>query len=91
MAHDIDTANLSAEEKHYNQYMTMADNFMKIQIYRQAMEWYNKALSLHLHNDEVKAKMKECKKLLKKESKTIITVLTIIAVIIAVVLIINYL
>jgi CRISPR/Cas system-associated endoribonuclease Cas2 len=77
MAHHIDTSALSPEEKAYHEYMEQGDNYMNIEIYRNAKKCYQKALALGLHNDEVKEKLSICNKTLKKESRSIIAVLAI--------------
>lgn len=74
MADHIDLSTLSPEEKAYHEFMEQAENFMKIEIYRSAKKWYQKALALNLHNDEVKEKLSVCNKTLKKESRTIILI-----------------
>ena len=82
MAHHIDTSTLTPEEKAYQEYMTQAESFMKIEIFRSARNWYNKALELNLHNDEVKEKLSICKKVLKKESRNIIAIVVIACLVI---------
>lgn len=77
MAHHIDTSALSPEEKAYHEFMEQAENFMKIEIYRSAKKWYQKALALNIHNDLVKEKLAVCNKTLKKESRSIIAIVVL--------------
>lgn len=91
MAHHIDTSALSPEEKAYHEYMEQAENFMKIEIYRSAKKWYQKALALSLHNDEVKEKLLICNKTLKKESRSIIIIVMLVCVVIGAVILYKYL
>jgi hypothetical protein len=83
MAHHIDTSALSPEEKAYYEFIEQGDNYMKIEIYRNAKKCYQKALALGIHNDEIKEKLSICNKTLKKESRSIIAVLAIACIVIA--------
>jgi len=91
MSHHEDNSNLSPAQIHYNEYITMGDNFMNIHIYRSAKEWYNKALDLNVDNPTVQAKLADCNTKTKSESNTIIKVVVAAAVIILAVVLINYL
>ena len=85
MAHVETNANLSPEEKMFNDYMTRANDFVKIEIYRNAVEWYTKALELNIDNTLVNEKLELCKQLISKERKTIIAVLIAAAIAVGVV------
>jgi hypothetical protein len=91
MAHHEDTSHLSKEELEFRDYIKRGDDFMTIQIYRSAKEWYQKALEMNFDNEVVKLKLKECNAKLKTESHTIITVLVVAAVVVVAVVLFRYL
>jgi len=74
------------EEAAFNDLMRHGDDFMNIQIYRNAREWYTKALESGVNDSLAKHKLAECEALLAKETRTkrilaIIAIVVIIAVV----------
>ncbi|MFC2114506.1 hypothetical protein ACFLRI_04085 [Bacteroidota bacterium] len=85
-SHDDQGANLSLEERNFNDYINRGDDFMKIQILRNAKQCYLKALEIYPDNQLAKDKLADCQVKLKSESRIIITIVSIAAVIILAVL-----
>lgn len=79
--HHEDLSQLSASELKYREYMQMGDYFLKMPIYRNAKEWYAKALAMRANDDAATQKIKDCKLLISKETKLIIVVLVIAALV----------
>jgi hypothetical protein len=82
MAHIENIENLSLEEKKFRELMGMGDDFLKIEIYRNAVKWYREAAKLRPDNPLAKQKITECEQLLKKESKSIYVVLGVAVVVV---------
>jgi len=80
MAHHNDDSNLSKEELEFNDLIRHGDDFMKIQIYRNAREWYNYALESNFNNELASNKLTECNALIKSELSTIIKIVAVMAV-----------
>jgi hypothetical protein len=85
MSHAETTAGMSKEEIHFRRFMQMGDDFLKIQIYRNAREWYQKALELNMETEQVKQKIADCNEKIQKEKKVIIYIVIIAAIIIGIV------
>ena len=83
MAHQNEENGLNREERQYLDYITHGDDFNKIEIYRAARKWYQKALDLHLHDEEVLQKINACNANIRSEVKAI----NIIAIVVVVVVI----
>jgi hypothetical protein len=83
MAHHEDDSHLSPEQKKFKDYMQHGDDFFKIEIFRAAKSWYNRALTMNMDNDLVIKRINECEHLLKYERKvfTILGVVTTILVV----------
>ncbi len=70
MAHHVeDTTNLSPAERDFNNFILKGDSFSKIEIYRLAVEEYNKAAALHINKLLVEEKLAYCKKQMQFEKK----------------------
>jgi hypothetical protein len=82
MSQHEDTSNLSKEELEFNDCIKRGDDFMTIQIYRSAKEWYTKAVEMKFNDELAKDKLDICNKKLKTESHTIIAVVVIAALIV---------
>lgn len=80
MAHHDNTLNLSKEELVFNEFINHGDDFIKIQIYRNARECYTQALETNFNNEIASNKLTECNALIKSESKAIIVIVSIMAV-----------
>ena len=77
--------NLSSKEKLFRFYMTHGEDFLKIEIFRNARKYYKLAMDMNINNEAVNEKIKQCNNLIKKENKSIVTILIIIAAVICVV------
>ena len=86
MAHTVGNNNLSSEERRYFDYMQKGDDFMKIEIYRSAKEWYTKALELNYNHELIQSKLDNCNRLLQLEKKKITIVVLVIAIVLLVVI-----
>ncbi|MBI5217738.1 MAG: hypothetical protein HY958_02255 [Bacteroidia bacterium] len=86
MSHAIeDTSNLSPEEIKFRDFIRRGDDFSKIEIYRLALEWYNKALELNIEKEHVVEKINFCTGKLKFEKKVFVTLAMIAVIIIGIV------
>jgi len=82
----IDTEqHLSKEEQYFNDLMRRGEDFMKIEIFRNAKRCYNEALEIHVNNNLAIQKISNCEQLIRKESRTILTILAVFAAITGVV------
>ena len=81
MEHNDSDHLLSKEELHFNDFIRRGDDFMKINIYRNARECYNQALEIHFNDTLVNEKIYDCVKKIKSESKIIYTILIVAALI----------
>ena len=82
MAHDSSTANMSPTEIEFNDIIRHANDFFKIELLRQAKNWYKKALAFNMETEMVKGKIAECDRMLAYENKVVAIVCSIAAVII---------
>ncbi|MEI6696690.1 MAG: hypothetical protein WCO13_11535 [Bacteroidota bacterium] len=80
MAHHDTDVHLSKEEILFNDFIMHGDDFMKIQIYRNAREAYTNALGTNFNNELASSKLSECNALIKSESKAIIIIVSIMAI-----------
>jgi hypothetical protein len=71
MAHTISETPSNPVEKEFMDRMQHADDFFKIELLRQAKNWYNKALELNIETERVKLQIAECDRLLKYENKVV--------------------
>ena len=74
---------LGKEELQFKEFIRHGDDFMKIEIFRRALESYTQALGTHVNDTLTSQKLDECKRKLKKESRIIIMIVILAAVIIA--------
>lgn len=79
--HHEDLSQLGTTELKFREFIQMGDYFMKMPIYRNAKEWYTKALDLHINDEVASQKINECKSKINTETKTIIIVLVIAALV----------
>ena len=63
----------------FTRFMQMGDDFMKIELLRPAIKWYNKALALGMESEKVKQRLDECQRQLAFENR-VIAILSAIAV-----------
>jgi hypothetical protein len=86
MAHQENSQNLSRDEMVFFDLINHGDDFMKIEIYRNARECYTQAFEKNINNELAGSKLAECNKLIKSESKVIIAIVSIMAIVAAVLL-----
>ena len=86
MASTLENTDLSPEERRYFDYMQKGDDFMKIEIYRSAKEWYSKAFELNRNHGLVQSKLDNCNRLIQLEKKKITIVVSVIAFVLLVVI-----
>ena len=84
MAHDNSTAHTSSAEDAFTDCINRGDDFFKIQLLRQAKNWYSKALAMNTNNEAVKQKVEECERLLAYENKVVAILGAIAAVLVLV-------
>lgn len=66
----VDPGSLAGRsESQFNEYMQRGDDFLKIELLRQAKNWYLKALSVNKENENVKSRISECDRMLAFENK----------------------
>jgi len=68
------------EELAFNDFILHAEDLMRIQIYRNAREYYFKALETNFNNQLASQKIAECNALIKSESKVILIIVSIISI-----------
>lgn len=81
MANPIDNTFLSSIERQYLDYKQKGDDFMKIEIYRSAKEWYIKALELNQNQEMIRSKLDNCNRQIQLEKKKITIVVLVIAIV----------
>lgn len=81
MANPIDNTFLSSIERQYLDYNQKGDDFMKIEIYRSAKEWYIKALELNQNQEMIRSKLDNCNRQIQLEKKKITIVVLVIAIV----------
>lgn len=81
MANPIDNTYLSSIERQYLDYKQKGDDFMKIEIYRSAKEWYIKALELNQNQEMIRSKLDNCNMQIQLEKKKITIVVLVIAIV----------
>jgi hypothetical protein len=80
MAHQNIDLHLSKEELAFNDFIGHGDDFMKIQIYRNAREAYTNALETNFNNELALSKLSDCNALIKSESRAIIIIVTVLVI-----------
>jgi len=70
---------MTRAERDFIDKMQHGDDFFKIELWRPAKSWYQKALSLNIEPEKVECKIAECDKLLVKEVKIIRILVSIAA------------
>lgn len=71
MQHNNSESSISLEERNFKEYMQRGDDFYKIELLRQAKQWYNKALGLNIESEKVKSRISECERQLAFENKVV--------------------
>lgn len=73
---------LSYEERRFREYITRGDDFCKIELFRNAVGWYRKAVELRPDSEEARTRLQDCRSKIKSESRKILIILAVAAVII---------
>jgi hypothetical protein len=81
MSHEESNEQLSSEEKKFGFYKTRGEDFMRIEIYRNAKKYYKLALEMNIDNESMLQKIKQCDELIGKESKTFIAIVIVVLII----------
>ena len=89
MANPVPNKNMSREEYLYHEYSQRANDFLKIEMYRPALKWLNKARSFEINTADVDQKIKDCKEKIRKETR-IIGMVAIVAFVVVIILLITY-
>lgn len=89
MAHDESSEHLTSEQKKFNFYMTRGEDFLRIDIYRNARKYFQMALDMGMDNEKVQERLDLCTQMIKKERKSFIGLGIAVCIIIAVVLVIR--
>lgn len=63
-----DTLSVKKEEL-FNDFLQRGDDFAKIEIFRSALTWYNRALEMDIEQDKVRIRIDRCNRELKFERK----------------------
>lgn len=84
MAHINSGTSQNAVERDFMDFMQRGDDFFKIELLRQAISWYNKALKLNIETGKVKQKLTECERMLALENKVVKILCSIAVVLLAV-------
>jgi len=87
MAHAKDHIHRSPEEALFYEYLKNGDDFSKIEIYRLAKFWYQKAIETGIQPELLANRMDELNKKIAFERKVITILATIVAAIVVVVVI----
>ncbi len=83
MGHTTSDTNLSITERDFHECIRHADDFFKIELLRQAKNWYTKALGFNMQTGMIQQRIAECDKMLAFERK-VAGILAIIASVIVV-------
>jgi hypothetical protein len=81
MATPTENQALTPEEKRYRECMTTGDDFTKIEIFRSAAAWYQRALDLRPGDEAAQGKLAGIREKIKKENKAIYAIVAVLAVI----------
>ena len=79
MRHNNSESLTDKAKNNFEEYMQRGDDFFKIELLRQAKNWYEKALALNVENDNVKSRIFECKRLLAFESRVTFILVSIVS------------
>lgn len=80
---------MSPAEKDFTEFMQRGDDFYKIELLRQAKNWYLKALNLNIDNEIAKSRISECETLLSFENKVVYMLISVATVLVLLYIIFN--
>jgi hypothetical protein len=89
MDHNQNNQSLSPEDKKFREYISRGDDFIRIEIFRNALLWYKRALELKPDDPVARQKVNDTKKKIHGESRVIITLVIVAVVVVAVVLVVR--
>jgi len=82
MKQDNSVSPINLDKSDFAEFIQRGDDFFKIQLLRQALTWYSKALSLDIENEKVKSRISECERLIAFENKVVYTLISVALVLI---------
>ena len=65
---------LTSEEEKYRFYMTRGQEFLGIEIYRNARKYFQQAFDMNINNEQALSKLKETEKLIKTENNIFVKI-----------------
>lgn len=77
MKHNTSESLTGQALNNFEEYMQRGDDFFKIELLRQAKNWYEKALAINIENEDVKSRISECQRLLAFEKRVTFILLAI--------------
>ncbi len=82
MKHNNSESKTSQAQTIFKEFMLRGDDFYKIELLRQAKNYYLKALNLDVDNETAKACISECETLLSYENKVVTILITVVSVLV---------
>jgi hypothetical protein len=82
MEQDNSVSTINQSKSDFMEFMQRGDDFMKIELLRQALLWYNKALSLKTEDEKAKSRILECERLIAFENKVVYALISVTSVLI---------
>lgn len=82
MKHQDHEISLNPEDRQVKDLLKKGDDFMKIEIYKMARRYYEKALAIEPQNPELQQKVRHVINLQKRELKTIAIIVSIMAIVV---------
>lgn len=73
---------MTPEERRFREYITRGDDFCKIELYRNAVGWYRKAVEMRPDSEEARLRFQDCHGKIRSESKTILVIVAVAALIV---------
>ncbi len=80
MEQDNSVPPINAQKSDFFEFMQRGDDFIKIELLRQALKWYNKALSLNIEDEKAKSRISECERLIAFENKVVYILISVASV-----------
>ncbi len=80
MEQDNSVPPINPQKSDFFEFMQRGDDFIKIELLRQALKWYNKALSLNIEDEKAKSRISECERLIAFENKVVYILISVASV-----------
>jgi hypothetical protein len=80
MEQDNSVSATNQSKSDFMEFMQRGDDFFKIELLRQALLWYNKALSLNIEDEKANSRISECKRLIAFENKVVYSLISVASV-----------